>query len=93
MTLLFLINAQNLSNYHPRTVILNNLEFDHVDIFPDLSAIERQFHHLIRTVPNNGLIIQNAKDDNLVGTKSRRWTPIGGICWQHRLGFHCSAKS
>ncbi|HLP82038.1 MAG TPA: UDP-N-acetylmuramate:L-alanyl-gamma-D-glutamyl-meso-diaminopimelate ligase [Nitrosomonas sp.] len=64
-------------HYHPRTVILNNLEFDHADIFPDLSAIERQFHHLIRTVPNNGLIIQNAKDDNLKRVLNQGcWTPI-----------------
>jgi len=44
-------------HYRPRTLILNNLEFDHADIFPNLAAIQRQFHHLIRTVPSNGLII------------------------------------
>lgn len=44
-------------HYRPRTAILNNLEFDHADIFPDLAAIERQFHHLVRTVPASGLII------------------------------------
>ena len=44
-------------HYAPRTAILNNLEFDHADIFEDLDAIERQFHHLVRTVPGNGLII------------------------------------
>ena len=44
-------------HYRPRTTILNNLEFDHADIFPDLAAIERQFHHLIRTVPSEGLVI------------------------------------
>ena len=44
-------------HYRPRTVILNNLEFDHADIFPDLAAIQRQFHHLVRIVPGNGLII------------------------------------
>ncbi|MCQ3965766.1 UDP-N-acetylmuramate:L-alanyl-gamma-D-glutamyl-meso-diaminopimelate ligase, partial [Klebsiella pneumoniae] len=44
-------------HYRPRTAILNNLEFDHADIFPDLAAIERQFHHLVRTVPGEGLII------------------------------------
>ena len=38
-------------HYHPRTAILNNLEFDHADIFPDLAAIETQFHHLVRTIP------------------------------------------
>jgi UDP-N-acetylmuramate: L-alanyl-gamma-D-glutamyl-meso-diaminopimelate ligase len=44
-------------HYHPRTAILNNLEFDHADIFPDLAAIERQFHHLVRTIPSEGLVI------------------------------------
>ena len=44
-------------HYRPRTAILNNLEFDHADIFPDLDAIKKQFHHLVRTVPGNGLII------------------------------------
>src|SRR3990167_6586165 len=43
-------------HYRPRTAILNNLEFDHADIFPDLAAIERQFHHLVRTIPGDGLI-------------------------------------
>jgi UDP-N-acetylmuramate: L-alanyl-gamma-D-glutamyl-meso-diaminopimelate ligase len=46
-------------HYHPRTLILNNLEFDHADIFDDLPAIQRQFHHLIRTLPKTGLIIHN----------------------------------
>jgi len=45
-------------HYHPRTLILNNLEFDHADIFADLAAIQTQFHHLLRTVPENGLILQ-----------------------------------
>lgn len=44
-------------HYHARTLVINNLEFDHADIFPDLAAIQTQFHHLIRTVPNNGLVI------------------------------------
>jgi len=52
-------------HYRPRTAILNNLEYDHADIFPDLAAIERQFHHLIRTVPGNGQIIVNGQDTNL----------------------------
>jgi UDP-N-acetylmuramate: L-alanyl-gamma-D-glutamyl-meso-diaminopimelate ligase len=52
-------------HYHPRTLILNNLEYDHADIFPDLEAIRIQFHHLVRTVPGNGLIIHNAADENL----------------------------
>jgi UDP-N-acetylmuramate: L-alanyl-gamma-D-glutamyl-meso-diaminopimelate ligase len=49
-------------HYRPRTVILNNLEFDHADIFPDLAAIQRQFHHLVRIVPGNGLIIAPRDD-------------------------------
>ena len=52
-------------HYRPRTAILNNLEYDHADIFPDLAAIERQFHHLIRTVPGQGRLIVNAQDANL----------------------------
>ena len=52
-------------HYHPRTVILNNLEFDHADIFEDLGAIKKQFHHLIRTVPGNGLIIYPQEDNSL----------------------------
>jgi UDP-N-acetylmuramate: L-alanyl-gamma-D-glutamyl-meso-diaminopimelate ligase len=52
-------------HYRPRTAILNNLEFDHADIFPDLGAIENQFHHLVRTVPASGRLIVNARDDAL----------------------------
>ena len=63
-------------HYRPRTLVLNNLEYDHADIFPDLAAIQRQFHHLIRTVPGNGLIINNGDDDNLAHTLSMGcWTP------------------
>ncbi|MGQ0619183.1 MAG: UDP-N-acetylmuramate:L-alanyl-gamma-D-glutamyl-meso-diaminopimelate ligase [Panacagrimonas sp.] len=52
-------------HYRPRTCILNNLEYDHADIFPDLASIERQFHHLVRTVPSTGRLIVNAADANL----------------------------
>ena len=52
-------------HYRPRTAILNNLEYDHADIFPNLAAIERQFHHLVRTVPGEGRLIVNGKDANL----------------------------
>lgn len=52
-------------HYHPRTAILNNLEFDHADIFDDLDAIKKQFHHFVRTIPGNGLIVQNSEDKNL----------------------------
>ena len=47
-------------HYQPRTLVMNNLEFDHADIFPDLAAIQRQFHHLVRTVPSNGAVIYPA---------------------------------
>jgi len=52
-------------HYRPRTAVLNNLEFDHADIFPDLAAIETQFHHLVRTVPRGGRLVVNAREDNL----------------------------
>ena len=52
-------------HYRPRTAILNNLEFDHADIFDDLGAIERQFHHLVRTVPRSGRVVVNGLEDAL----------------------------
>jgi len=52
-------------HYHPRTLVLNNLEFDHADIFNSLDDIKRQFHHLLRIVPSNGLVITNQQDENL----------------------------
>jgi UDP-N-acetylmuramate: L-alanyl-gamma-D-glutamyl-meso-diaminopimelate ligase len=52
-------------HYRPRTAILNNLEFDHADIFDNLAAIERQFHHLVRTVPASGRLVVNADEDSL----------------------------
>jgi UDP-N-acetylmuramate: L-alanyl-gamma-D-glutamyl-meso-diaminopimelate ligase len=80
-------------HYRPHTLVLNNLEFDHADIFPDLAAIKRQFHHLVRTVPGNGLIIENADDANLAEVlamgcwTSREAVSLGGreAAWQlHR---------
>ena len=61
-------------HYRPRTIILNNLEFDHADIFADLAAIETQFHHLIRTIPQHGRIIANGTEESL-----RR--VLGRGCW------------
>jgi UDP-N-acetylmuramate: L-alanyl-gamma-D-glutamyl-meso-diaminopimelate ligase len=52
-------------HYRPHTLIMNNLEFDHADIFDDVEAIERQFHHLVRTVPSSGLIVRPARDVHL----------------------------
>ena len=64
-------------HYHPRTMILNNLEFDHADIFSDLAAIETQFHHLVRTLPNNGLIVANGAEPALKRVLQRGcWTPV-----------------
>jgi UDP-N-acetylmuramate: L-alanyl-gamma-D-glutamyl-meso-diaminopimelate ligase len=64
-------------HYHPRTAILNNLEFDHADIFADLTAIETQFHHLVRTVPGDGLIVCNGREESLQRVLKRGcWTPV-----------------
>lgn len=63
-------------HYHPRTLVLNNLEYDHADIFPDLAAIQTQFHHLVRTVPDDGLIIFPEREANLHAVLARGcWTP------------------
>ncbi len=77
-------------HYRPRTVILNNLEYDHADIFADLAAIERQFHHLLRTVPAGGLIIRPAADQALERVLAMgHWTPVQTTGehgqWQARL--------
>lgn len=77
-------------HYHPRTAILNNLEFDHADIFPDLAAIERQFHHLVRTIPGEGLVILPTAETALKRVLDMGcWTPVQttgeGGQWQARL--------
>jgi UDP-N-acetylmuramate: L-alanyl-gamma-D-glutamyl-meso-diaminopimelate ligase len=64
-------------HYRPRTLVLNNLEFDHADIFPDLAAIQTQFHHLVRTVPGQGCIVLAGDDVNLKAVIERGcWTPL-----------------
>jgi UDP-N-acetylmuramate: L-alanyl-gamma-D-glutamyl-meso-diaminopimelate ligase len=64
-------------HYRPRVAILNNLEYDHADIFPDVAAIQRQFHHLVRTVPGNGRLIVNAEDERLAEVLAMGcWTPV-----------------
>ena len=64
-------------HYHSKVVILNNLEFDHADIFENLDAIKKQFHHLIRTVPENGCLVVNNDDDNLKAVLEQGcWTPV-----------------
>ncbi|MEX0383700.1 UDP-N-acetylmuramate:L-alanyl-gamma-D-glutamyl-meso-diaminopimelate ligase [Spiribacter pallidus] len=67
-------------HFRPRTLVLNNLEFDHADIYPDLAAIERQFHHLIRTVPGNGSLVVNGDEPAL-----ERVLATG--CWTDRVVF------
>jgi UDP-N-acetylmuramate: L-alanyl-gamma-D-glutamyl-meso-diaminopimelate ligase len=63
--------------YRPRTAVLGNLEFDHADIFPDLAAIETQFHHLVRVVPSNGLLVVNGAQAALERVLARgAWTPV-----------------
>jgi UDP-N-acetylmuramate: L-alanyl-gamma-D-glutamyl-meso-diaminopimelate ligase len=67
-------------HYRPRTVILNNLEYDHADIYPDVAAIQRQFHHLVRIVPGSGRIVWNAADPLLQETLAQGcWTPLEGF--------------
>jgi UDP-N-acetylmuramate: L-alanyl-gamma-D-glutamyl-meso-diaminopimelate ligase len=64
-------------HYRPQTALLNNLEFDHADIFADLAAIETQFHHLVRTVPSNGLIVVNGEEPALERVIARgAWAPV-----------------
>jgi UDP-N-acetylmuramate: L-alanyl-gamma-D-glutamyl-meso-diaminopimelate ligase len=67
-------------HYRSRTLILNNLEFDHADIYENLGQIQKQFHHLVRTVPASGLILWNAGDANLEATLAMgAWTPREGF--------------
>ncbi|MBN8717553.1 MAG: UDP-N-acetylmuramate:L-alanyl-gamma-D-glutamyl-meso-diaminopimelate ligase [Stenotrophomonas sp.] len=69
-------------HYRPRIAILNNLEYDHADIFPDVAAIQRQFHHLVRTVPGCGRLIVNGHDARLAEVLAMGcWTPV------ERFGF------
>ena len=67
-------------HYRPRTAILNNLEFDHADIFDDLAAIERQFHHLVRTVPGSGRVVVNGLEESLTRVLSQG-------CWSEVRSF------
>lgn len=64
-------------HYHPKTAILNNLEFDHADIFDDLAAIQKQFHHLVRTIPSEGRIIAPITEHNIDEVLAQGcWTPV-----------------
>ncbi len=77
-------------HYRPRVAVLNNLEYDHADIFPDLAAIETQFHHLVRTVPSTGLLVVNGESEALARVITRgAWTPVerfgDGVDWAARV--------
>ena len=81
-------------HYRPRTLAINNLEFDHADIFPDLAAIQRQFHHLVRCVPGDGLIVRPAASAAIDATLQMGcWTPVstfgvgedGAAAWRAQL--------
>lgn len=67
-------------HYRPQVAVLNNLEYDHADIFPDLAAIETQFHHLMRTIPGNGSVISNGSDSNIENVLARG-------CWSQLQRF------
>ncbi|MBP6563032.1 MAG: UDP-N-acetylmuramate:L-alanyl-gamma-D-glutamyl-meso-diaminopimelate ligase, partial [Neisseriaceae bacterium] len=74
-------------HYHPRTAILNNLEYDHADIFPNLAAIQTQFHHLVRTIPGDGLIVSNAQAPALDEALAMgAWTPVAQFATES--GWH-----
>ncbi len=79
-------------HYRPRTLVMNNLEFDHADIFENLAAIQRQFHHLVRTIPGNGLIIHPANDAAIEQTLAMGcWTACEPF--NHTAGWHARAAS
>ena len=73
-------------HYRPRTAILNNLEFDHADIFENLDAIKKQFHHFVRTIPGEGMIVKNGEDRNLDDV-------IDMGCWSQIADFYSGKKS
>ncbi|MBW9265547.1 MAG: UDP-N-acetylmuramate:L-alanyl-gamma-D-glutamyl-meso-diaminopimelate ligase [Candidatus Thiodiazotropha sp. (ex. Lucinisca nassula)] len=76
-------------HYRPRTLIMNNLEFDHADIFDDLAMIQRQFHHLVRTVPAEGLIISPLNDGNISDVLDMGvWTPLEFFDPENEAGWH-----
>jgi UDP-N-acetylmuramate: L-alanyl-gamma-D-glutamyl-meso-diaminopimelate ligase len=73
-------------HYRPGIAILNNLEYDHADIYPDLASIQTQFNHLVRTVPGNGTIVSNAQDGNLENVLEQG-------CWSDLQRFTLEGKS
>jgi UDP-N-acetylmuramate: L-alanyl-gamma-D-glutamyl-meso-diaminopimelate ligase len=81
-------------HYRPQTLVLNNLEFDHADIFDDLEMIQRQFHHLVRTVPSTGLIISPLEDGNLLEVLDMGcWTPVESFSPDIEAGWHAVNSS
>jgi UDP-N-acetylmuramate: L-alanyl-gamma-D-glutamyl-meso-diaminopimelate ligase len=81
-------------HYRPRTLILNNLEYDHADIYPDVAAIQRQFHHLVRIVPGSGRIVWNTADPLLKDTLAMGcWTPLEGFARSARADAVWSARA
>lgn len=95
----FFDKRAKLVHYHPRTLIINNLEYDHADIYPDVASIQRQFHHLIRTIPGEGQIIVPAQDAGVAGALALGcWTPTvtfgpGGAWSAHKTKDDGSAFS
>ena len=78
-------------HYRPRTLVLNNLEYDHADIYPDLASIERQFEHLLRTVPGAGRVICNGADANLQRVLAAGcWTAVERFARSARTGVQWS---
>lgn len=77
-------------HYRPHTLVMNNLEYDHADIFPDLAAIERQFHHVVRTVPQHGLLVlpnNNAALQRVLAMG--QWTPMQSFSCEPQTVSHC----
>jgi len=81
-------------HYRPNTLVLNNLEFDHADIFEDIGAIKKQFHHLVRTVAGNGLIVINADDKNLIDVQQMGcWSGTETFATSRNASWHYSDKN
>ena len=86
----FFDKRRKFVHYRPRTAILNNLEFDHADIFDDLAAIEKQFHHLVRTVSSSGRVVVNATEESLERVIAQGcWSEqvLFGKAWANKAGF------
>ncbi|WP_036111192.1 UDP-N-acetylmuramate:L-alanyl-gamma-D-glutamyl-meso-diaminopimelate ligase [Lysobacter capsici] len=80
-------------HYRPLVAILNNLEYDHADIFPDVAAIQRQFHHLVRTVPRRGRLVVNGEDERLSEVLAMGcWTPVERFGLEGKAGYEWTAR-